>query len=212
VPDRPNIGRTVQETRPAAIWDFSPWHGSTMRRPRAFAVAPVAALLLIISACADDSTSAAQQASPVPPGAVVFHQVKHVVLEAVSPQAFETITVLAHVCAAGSRGCPDGSEDRIPLATQHLMPGQLFMSHPEVYLQPPDSCLADDTVCFVSVAHCEFSSRSDQVAAGLCFPAPNNTNAAADPWRTGQTPTCLSKKAIHSYHIDHACLLEGASS
>jgi hypothetical protein len=183
-----------------------------MPRFRASAVAPLAALLLIISACGDDGASPTQQPPRAPQGAVVFDQVKHVVLEAVSPQAFETITVLAHVCTASSTRCPDGSEDRIPLATQHLMPGQLFMSHPEVYLQPPDPCLANDTVCFVSVAHCEFSSRSDQVAAGLCFPAPDSQDPAADPWRTGQTPTCLSKKAIHSYHIDHACLLEGASS
>lgn len=171
----------------------------------------LAALALVGVACSDDSTSPSVSHSPAPPSALVFDQVKHVVLEPVRTDVHETISVLAHVCPATASGCPDGTEEILPMASHHLIPQQLYMSHPEVYLEPPDACRAADTVCYLSVAHCEFASRDDQAAGGACLPDVDAVGAAASDWRAGATATCVRREATHSHHIDHGCLREGAS-
>jgi len=169
------------------------------------------ALALPCAACSDDSVVPGAPADPAPPGALVFDQVKHVVLEPMRTDLHETISVLAHVCPATASGCPDGTEEIIPMASHHLIPGQLYMSHPEVYLEPPDACRAADTVCYLSVAHCEFDSRSDQSTGGACVPDSDSMGMAAAAWRDGATNDCVRKEAIHSHHIDHGCLREATS-
>lgn len=168
-------------------------------------------LVLMGASCSDDSASPTALEGTAPPGALVFDQVKHLVLEPVRTDVHETISVLAHVCPSKASGCPDGSEEVIPMVSHHVMPGQLYMSHPEVYLDPPASCVAEGVVCYLSVAHCEFDSRSDQAAGGACVPDVDSMGVAAAAWRDGATNDCVRKEAIHSHHIDHGCLREATS-
>jgi hypothetical protein len=92
------------------------------------------------------------------------------------------------------------------------MPTQRYVSNPEAYLDPPDACLVQDTTCYLSVAHCEFTSRADQAAAGPCIPDGPTVGVAAKNWRGPGTVECLSQRATHSHHIDHGCLRRGGSS
>jgi hypothetical protein len=171
----------------------------------------LALVVVLAAACSDDITTVPAPANPAPGDAVIFDQVKHLVLEPVRSDVHETISVLAHVCPPKASGCPDGTEEIVPMASHHIIPGQLYMSHPEVFLEPPEACRVEGARCYLSVAHCEFDSRSDQAAGGACVPAADSVGAAAAGRREGDPGACVRKEAAHSHHIDHSCLRDGAS-
>jgi len=163
-----------------------------------------AALVLAASACSDDVTSSVPAD---PPAGDVFDTTRHVVIEQIAHDGFETITVLAHLCAADDRTCPDGDEDLVVLASKHLAPGQIYLADPEVYLEPPEACRDDDMACRMSVVHCEFADEADQREAGYCLPS----RAAVAEWgaagaATGESHPCVERRGERSHHVDYGCV------
>lgn len=165
-------------------------------------------VMLTAAACTQNATWSGPTTSP---DGEVFDTTRHVVIEGIAHDGFETITVLAHLCAATDRSCPDGEEDLVPLASKHLAPGQIYLADPEVYLEPPERCLDDDMACRLSVVHCEFANEADQRDAGFCLPS----KAAVAAWGAttasgGGGHPCLERRAERSHHLDYGCLTGGA--
>ena len=163
-----------------------------------------AALVLAASACSDDVTSSVPAE---PPAGDVFDTTRHVVIEQIAHDGFETITVLAHLCGADDSACPDGEEDLVVLASKHLAPGQIYLTDPEVYVEPPEACQDDDMACRMSVVHCEFANEADQREAGFCLPS----RAAVADWgasgaAAGASHPCVDRRGERSHHVDYGCV------
>ena len=170
----------------------------------------VVPLLLSVGACADD---AAPPIGSAPPAGDVFDTTRHVVIDGIDHDGFETVTVLAHLCAANESGCPDGEEDLVVLASKHLAPGQIYLTAPDVFVEPPEQCRADGMACRMSVVHCEFANEADQRAAGFCLPSKSAVAAWAEsrPDDDSSHP-CVERRAERSHHIDYGCIVGQSDS
>jgi hypothetical protein len=162
------------------------------------------AVVMAATACSDDAP--APGSAPAPPSGDVFNTTRHVVLEDIEHDGFETITVLAHLCPVDDRACPNGDEDLVVLASRHLTPGEIYLADPEVYLEPPDVCLADDTTCRMSVVHCEFANEVDQRDAGYCLPSKAAVAEVGATIASEDGHPCVERRAGRSHHIDYGCL------
>jgi hypothetical protein len=166
------------------------------------------AVLLAATGCTESALPTTVRA----PSGEVFNTTRHVVIEGIQHDGFETITVLAHLCRAVDSSCPDGDEELVVLASKHLAPGQIYLDDPEVYLEPPDQCVTDAMACRMSVVHCEFANEADQREAGFCLPS----KASVAQWGASTTSTggghpCVERRAERSHHIDYGCVT-GASA
>lgn len=160
-------------------------------------------MLLAAAGCTESALPTSVRA----PSGDVFDTTRHVVIEQIAHDGFETITVVAHLCAVDDAGCPDGEEDLVVLASKHLAPGQIYLTDPEVYLEPPDACRDDDMACRMSVVHCEFASEADQREVGYCLPS----KAAVAEWSasgaaTGGSHPCVDRRGERSHHVDYGCV------
>lgn len=167
------------------------------------------AVVMAATACSDDVTT---PRSVAPPTGDVFNTTRHVVLEGIDHDGFETITVIAHLCPVNDRACPNGEEDLVVLASRHLVPGQIYLADPEVYLEPPEVCLADDMACRMSVAHCEFANQADQRRAGFCLPSKASVAQVGAAVASDAGHPCVERRAERSHHIDYGCLTGRATS
>ena len=170
--------------------------------------------LFALGACSDDAPSSDDLTSTdVTTGesraAGRFDSVHHIVLDNIANQGFETITVFAHLCPADDQECPNGEEDIAPVAARHLIPGTIYLSSSEVFVEPPDRCLDADMACRISIVRCEFASRADQLEAGFCVPTANDIAATAtSALDRGSTNSCIDRREERSHHIDHGCVLD----
>lgn len=173
------------------------------RRSPLIRVLLVGALALGIAACSNDGPTSA------PPDVVgdVFNTTRHIVLEGVQHDGFETVTVLVHLCRADATSCPDGTEDIVPVASRRLQPDIIHLSNPDVYVDPPAQCLANDMACRMSIAHCSFATRADQLTTSYCLPS-TEVIAAGIPEQadSGGSHPCVQRRAERSHHIDYACI------
>jgi hypothetical protein len=167
------------------------------------------AVVMAAAACSDDVTTSD---ASTPPTGDVFDTTRHVVLEGIEHDGFETITVLAHLCPIDDRTCPDGDEDLVVLASRHLAPGQIYLADPEVYLEPPEVCLSDDMACRMSVVHCEFANEADQRDTGYCLPSRAAVAQVGAAVASDAGHPCVERRAERSHHIDYGCLTGRATS
>ena len=170
-----------------------------------------AAVVMAAAACSDDATTTTPD-SAAPPAGDVFNTTRHVVLEGIEHDGFETITVIAHLCPVDHRACPDGEEDLVVLASRHLAPGEIYLADPEVYLEPPEPCLADDMACRMSVVHCEFANAADQREVGYCLPSKAAVAQVGAAIASEAGHPCVERRAERSHHIDYGCLTGEATS
>ncbi len=168
----------------------------------------VAALALAGAACTEN-TATVVPANNAPRPAYAFDQVRHVVLEGVDTDAYETVTALAHVCAVTDSSCPDGQEQLVLLGSYYFDPADVHFAAPEVILEPPEECLADDSYCVVSLAYCEFATADDQRDAQHCVV--EHSDDATTRLTSGEHHECVDPKTTHSRHIDLDCLNTGAA-
>lgn len=167
------------------------------------------ALALGIAACSDDGPSTA----PPEVAGDVFNTTRHIVLEGVQHDGFETVTVLVHLCRAAATSCPDGTEEILPVASRRLRPDIIHLSNPDVYVDPPAVCLNNDMACRMSVAHCRFTTRADQLAADYCMPSAEVIAASVQEVADAGVPhPCVQRRAERSHHIDYACITGGSAS
>jgi hypothetical protein len=161
-------------------------------------------LLMGLAACSDDGPPTT---APRDVAGEIFNTTRHLVLEGVQHDGFETVTVLAHLCRVDDSSCPGGTEEIAPVASRRLQPGIIHLANPDVYVDPPAVCLNSDMACRMSVVHCRFATRDDQLAAEYCVPSAETIAAGApDPANSGTPHPCIQRRAERSHHIDYACI------
>lgn len=189
-------------SRPRPAYGAPTFHAMT--RPRRLFTA-VAAAAVFATACSGGSDNSASTSVGVRPSHA-FDHVRHVALEQVDTDDFETVTAFAHVCAIGSGSCPDGNEPMIILGSHEFMPHDAHLRGPDVMLQPPAECLADGSYCVLTLAKCAFATRDDQLEAEHCIPEGSHIETAAASVGDGEQHDCVEARAEHSRHVDLECL------
>lgn len=175
-----------------------------MKRPKRLLTAVLAAAVLV-TACSGGSDDAASGTATVRPSHA-FDHARHVALEQVDTDDFETVTAIAHVCAVGATSCPDGTETMIVVGSHEFMPHDQHLSAPNVILEPPAECVAADAYCVLSLAKCAFASRADQLETGHCVPEGSHIEVAAATLDDGEAHECVEARATHSRHVDIECM------
>lgn len=170
-----------------------------------------AALAVLLASCSENPapvSSGTRAAAPT----YAFDEVRHVVLANVDAEAYEIVTAVAHVCGLTEADCPDGNEPLVLLGSYYFDPSDVHLAAPEVMLEPPAECLADQSYCVLSLAYCEFTSAEDQRSAQHCVPEHSSTDTAAAQLTSGDHHECVDPQTTHSRHVDLDCLNTGAAT
>ncbi len=164
----------------------------------------VGAALLTLSGCVAHQGTGVDAPPPQPVVGDVFNTVRHLVIDDINHDGYETITVLAHLCPSTTATCPDGTEEVVPVVSKILVPGMVFLSAPEAFVEPPEICRADDMVCRMSVVHCTFATAEDQAAATFCLPPAGAVTPSPRP--NGSGHPCVDRPTERSHHISYTCM------
>jgi hypothetical protein len=180
-----------------------------MSRTTRFA-ALLATVVLAAAACSDDvsTTPTSTPARQVPSGDI-FNRMQHVVVDAIDHEGFETVAVLAHLCTTTDTACPDGDENVMVMAAKHFKPGHIYLGSTDVFVDPPDVCLADDMHCVLSVVHCTFPDAETQARTRYCLPQAEAVKAAYEAAAPTGDPTahpCIERPEERSHHVSLSCL------